>query len=133
MKIWRLAPAALASLLLCAAAAPGQQKTDAPAAPEMTTYYMVFLVKGDAWTPGETPELQKLQEQHLAHFRAMHAAGKLVIAGPFLDGQSIRGICVYKAGSVEEARKLAEDDPMVKSGRLKVEVHPWLVQKGILP
>jgi hypothetical protein len=38
-----------------------------------------------------------------------------------------------KVSSVEEVRTLASDDPAVKAGRLAVEVHPWMVQKGILP
>jgi uncharacterized protein YciI len=131
----RLVRAALSAALFFASALVLAQSQQAPAAPapEMTTYYMVFLLKGEAWTPGESPDHQKLQEQHLAHFRAMHDAGKLVIAGPFLDGQTIRGICVYKVASAEEAKVLAEGDPAVKAGRLKVEVHPWMVQKGILP
>ena len=92
----RLVRAALSAALFFASALALAQNKEAPAAPapEMTTYYMIFLLKGDAWTPGESPEHQKLQEQHLAHFKAMHEAGKLVIAGPFLDGQAIRGICV---------------------------------------
>jgi uncharacterized protein YciI len=135
MTVQRFVPAALAAALFFT---PGSgatvQNKEAPAVPtEMTTYYVVFLVKGDVSTPAESPELQNMQERHIAHMKALHEAGKLVIAGPFLDGQTIRGICVYKTASADEARTLAEADPAVKSGRLKVEVHPWMVQKGILP
>jgi uncharacterized protein YciI len=130
MTVHRFVRAALAAALFVTPALAPAQSKEAPAAPapEMTTYYVVFLIRGD-----ESPDHQKLQDGHIAHTRALHEAGKLVIAGPFLDGQTIRGICVYKVASAEEARTLAEGDPAVKSGRLKVEVHPWMVQKGILP
>jgi uncharacterized protein YciI len=72
-------------------------------------------------------------KQHLAHLRSMWVAGKMVIAGPLLDDGATRGLAIYKVGSIEEARALASDDPAVKAGRLAVEVHPWMVQKGILP
>ncbi len=42
------------------------------------------------------------------------------------------GVVVYEAASIEEARSLAEADPAVKAGRLKIEMHPWMVQKGII-
>ena len=48
------------ALALLIAAAP-LLAADPPAAYEMTTYYVGFLYKGSAWTPAETPELQKLQ------------------------------------------------------------------------
>lgn len=32
--------------------------------------------------------------------------------------------------TLEEAQKLAEDDPMVRAGRLTVEVVAWWVEKG---
>ena len=99
-------------------------------APEMMTYYFVMLVKGPGWTGKSDSDLMK---QHLAHLRSMWAAGKMVIAGPLLDDGATRGLCIYKVSSVEEARALASDDPAVKAGRLAVEVHPWMVQKGILP
>jgi uncharacterized protein len=40
---------------------------------------------------------------------------------------------VYKGASLEEARGMAEADPMIKAGRLTLEMHPWMVQKGVLP
>lgn len=101
--------------------------------PEMTTYYFGMLMKGDKWSKEETPERAELQKQHIAHLTAMGKAGRLVIAGPLLDDGAIRGLLVYKAASLEEARGWAEADPAVKAGRLKVEMHPWMVQKGILP
>jgi uncharacterized protein YciI len=102
--------------------------------PEMTTYYFGMLLKGDGWTAegGDTPERIELQRQHIAHLQGMHKAGRLLIAGPLLDDGRIRGLLVYKAASLEEARAWAEADPAVKAGRLKVEMHPWMVQKGIL-
>lgn len=108
-------------------------RAEEPAMPEMTTYYFGMLVKGAAWSAGETPERIELQKKHLAHIMKMGEEGKLVLAGPLLDDGAIRGLLVYKAASIEEARAWAEADPAVKAGRLKVEMHPWMVQKGILP
>ncbi len=119
-------------LALPGAAAPAQETP--PAKPEMTTYYFGMLVKGDKWTAGgaAAPERQELQKRHLGYLASMHKLGRLVIAGPLLDDGTIRGLVVYKASSLEEARGWAEADPAVVAGRLKIEMHPWMVQKGIL-
>jgi len=53
------------------------------------------------------------------------------MAGPFLDDLELRGICVYDVRTSEKANTFAEADPAVKSGRLKVEVHPWMSQRGV--
>jgi uncharacterized protein YciI len=44
-----------------------------------------------------------------------------------------RGILIFKTATMEEAKALAGNDPAVKAGRLVVEIHPWMVQKGVLP
>ncbi len=98
---------------------------------QMTTYYVGFLYRGAQWTPGDTPELQRLQQEHLAHIRAMADTGKLLLAGPFTDGGDLRGMFVFKVDSKEEAKALADEDPAVKAGRLRVEFHPWYSAKGI--
>ena len=59
--------------------------------------------------------------------------GKLVLAGPFVDGGVHRGVVVYRVATMEEAKRRAEGDPMIKAGRLVVDLHPWLVPRGALP
>ena len=105
--------------------------------PHMTIYYVFLLKKGPAWSPDETPEIEALQEAHLANLRRLGEEGKLVLNGPLLDSFAtsgeIRGIGVLKAASLEEAQALIATDPMVKVGRLIFELHAWMVAKNILP
>lgn len=97
---------------------------------EMKTYYLVFLKKGENRTQDSTT-VSKLQEQHMAHLTKMADSGKMDICGPLLDDGDLRGICIYNVATKEEAEKLANEDPMVKAGRLKVEVHPFYSAKGV--
>jgi uncharacterized protein YciI len=100
-------------------------------------YYVYLLKKGPSWSPDETPEIDALQEAHLANLRRLGEEGKLVLNGPLLDAfqlsGEIRGIGVLKASSLAEAREWISTDPMVKVGRLIFELHTWMVKKGILP
>jgi uncharacterized protein YciI len=98
---------------------------------EMTTYYVGFLYRGPSWTPGRTPETEKLQEAHMANIRRMGEAGKLLIAGPFTDDGELRGLYVFKVASLDEAKALVESDPAVKAGRLRFEIHPWFAAKNV--
>ena len=98
---------------------------------EMTTYYVAFLHRGPKWTKEHTPELEKLQEAHLANIRSLGESGKLLLAGPFSDDGELRGMFVFRVASVEEARALCDTDPAVQAGRLKVELHPWFAPKDI--
>jgi uncharacterized protein YciI len=131
----RTLPFALAALVVALAAASraGAVESGDTLPPNMTTYFFGVLVKGPKWSPEETPERAAIMEGHLAHLRAMNTAGKLVLAGPLMDGGDWRGILIYRTKSIEEAQRLADDDPAVKAGRLQVTMHPWLVQKGVLP
>ena len=56
----------------------------------------------------------------------------MVLAGPFGNQKdpAYRGACVYRVATPEEARALAEQDPAVQAGRLRVEVLTWSVGKG---
>ena len=112
----------------CASIPP---EPEAPAG--MITYYMGIILKGPSWSPEETPERAAIQEAHMENIRRLGKEGKLVLAGPFIDDGTIRGIFVFKCASLEEAQALTDSDPAVKAGRLEVEIHPWMVPKGVLP
>ncbi len=105
--------------------------------PGMTIYYIYLLKKGPTWSPDDTPEIDALQEAHLANMRRLGETGRLAINGPLLDSFAtsgeIRGIGVLKAKSLAEAQELISTDPMVKVGRLIFELHTWMVKKDILP
>lgn len=118
-------------LLLAAATTLPLAAVEMP--PNMTTYYFGILTKGPKWSAEETPERQKVGEGHMAHIQAMAKAGKLVLAGPFMDDGDWRGVLIYRTKTIEEAQRLADNDPAVAAGRLVVKMHPWMIQRGILP
>jgi len=101
-------------------------------APNMEKYYLVLLKRPATPVKLEAAALEALQKRHLDHLRGMYLAGKMVVAGPFDEQKdpTLRGLCLYRVGNLEEARKLAEEDPMVRAGRLEVEVLAWWVEKG---
>jgi uncharacterized protein YciI len=105
--------------------------------PDKTIYYIYLLRKGPTWSPDETPEIDALQDAHIANMRRLVEMGKLVINGPLLDSFAtsgeIRGIGVLKTSSLAEAQELISTDPMVRVGRLVFELHAWMVEKNILP
>ena len=100
---------------------------------KLHTAYLAFLVRGDKWTPEKTPATEAIQKAHLENINRLAEMKKLVVAGPFGDNGRLRGIFVFRVGSMEEARGLAETDPAVKAGRLALILHPWIVPEGILP
>ncbi|HUY78928.1 MAG TPA: YciI family protein [Ktedonobacterales bacterium] len=101
--------------------------------PGMEIVYLCLLLKGPAWTADETPEVQQLQQAHLANIRRLVALGKKVVVGPILDGGDLRGVSAFRVGSAAEARELMATDPAVQAGRFTIEIHPWMVAIGALP
>jgi uncharacterized protein YciI len=114
----------------------GNPPAATPAVPpvEFEAYQLVILQRPEH--PREYPEdkLEEIQKAHLAHLLQLAKSGKLLVAGP-LDDQPdprLRGIAVFRAGGIEEAKRLAEDDPAVKAGRLEVVVMTWYTEKGAM-
>lgn len=75
-------------------------------------------IKGDART--------EMFKGHMANINRLAAEGKLAVAGPFgKNDKTFRGLFIFAVPTVEEAQKLAETDPVIKSGMMVVEYVPW--------
>lgn len=95
----------------------------------MQQYFIAFLKRGPNRSSNKE-EMDSLQTLHLAHLGKMYEEGHADISGPFGDDGEIRGITIYNTPTLEIADSLANMDPMVKSGRLVIEMHPWWAAKG---
>ena len=95
----------------------------------MQQYFIAFLKNGpDRSQSKEVAD--SLQILHLNHLSMMYELGHADISGPFGDDGEIRGVTVYNTPTFEMADSLANADPMVKAGRLVIELHPWWAAKG---
>jgi uncharacterized protein YciI len=108
-------------LLVCVCAIPALLTAQT----EMSQYYVGIIYKGETWKPYTAPGAPELQEAHLANIQRLEAEGKMLMAGPFADDTTMRGLFFYKAASIEEAQELVDTDPAVIAGQLRVELHPW--------
>ena len=95
----------------------------------MQQYFIAFLKRGPIRSQNEE-EAAQLQNEHLAHLGKMYDLGYADISGPFGDDGDIRGITIYNVPTQKMADSLANSDPMVKAGRLVIELHPWWAAKG---
>lgn len=91
----------------------------------MRSYVLVILRTG----PRPVPK-GKLRDAmfagHFANIARLTAAGKLVLAGPFGEGNGDwRGLFLLAVDDVEEARRLTATDPVIAQGEMTAEYHPW--------
>jgi uncharacterized protein YciI len=98
----------------------------------MSELILGLLIKGPTWTHEADDQVVADQRSHLQLLRRLGDEGTLLMAGPIPDGDPIRGIVVCQAGSESEIRQRFADDAHIRSGRLLLELYPWLVPSGIL-
>ena len=71
-----------------------------------------------------------------AYQKQLEASGTLVMAGPISDEtgelMEAEGMIIYRANNLDEARKLADADPMHSAGARSYDVRKWLVNEGSL-
>jgi len=91
--------------------------------------YAIFTVPAG----GIDPILANMEE-HLAFQVSLEKEGILYAAGPMWsdDEQSWEGdgLVVVRAASREEAKAIAERDPMHARGARKFTVRPWMINEG---
>lgn len=97
----------------------------------MKRYIMAFLRRGPVRNH-DSAAAAAIQRAHLDNIKRMADEGFLILAGPFLDDNDIRGIYLFNVESIDEARALTETDPAIQSGRLVMELRPWYGSAALL-
>lgn len=126
-------------LAILSSSAVFAQKTEAPIDPSydaelakrlgaddrgMRQYVMCFLKTGTLKITDKA-KTDELMKGHFGTISRLAAAGKLIAAGPFVEGGDFRGLYLFDVKTIEEAKQLTESDPSIKEGYFKVEFIKW--------
>lgn len=103
---------------------------DPPPQWAMRTYVLALIYRGPT-TIADEAEAAAMQKAHLASNARLYEEGKLILAGPFRDKTDLRGIFLFDSESVEEVAGWCDGDPGIRSGWLRIELHPWYSARGI--
>lgn len=91
----------------------------------MRKYVMAFLLRGDKVSEFTPEQRSEIQAGHMANIGKMAEMGKLIVAGPFMGNDELRGIYIFDVQTLEEAKALTETDPAIKAGVLKMDLKEW--------
>ena len=90
-----------------------------------TFFFVLIHSPGEKWVDSLSFNEQPGIMNHVNYMRGFFENKKLVLGGPFLDNSG--GMMICNVETMEEAEKIANDDPEVKGGILNVKVKKWYV------
>lgn len=99
--------------------------------PPMARYVLGLLRRPPAPPPRTAAEAERLQEAHLAYLRTLRESGELITCGPMLEDVDLRGVLVFRTDSIDRARQLMRDDPLLGGGFLRLELFTWFAPAGL--
>lgn len=122
---WMVLIAVSAAGLGCA----GKRAAGSPRA----RYTFVYLVSGPNSGKGTQEERKAMFAGHMSNMGRLADEGKLLIAGPFSSpaDKSWRGVFIFPADLVSEARDIVASDPGVKAGEFVAVIHPMTAPRWI--
>lgn len=99
----------------------------------MRTYVFVILNTGpnDA-TITDKDKRNAIFSGHFSNMGKLANEGKLVLAGPFIEGGSKRGMYIFNVVEIEDAKDLVESDPAVAAGIFTAEYTKYYGSAGLM-
>lgn len=107
----------LALVLLCMSSF-AQEKKKQQFFIRLVPVNLEVLLKPDA-------EQAKIMKAHAKHMVDNTKAGKILIAGPSVNGDRTFGVVIVEVETEAEAKAMLESDPAVANGLMKGEVLPF--------
>jgi uncharacterized protein YciI len=84
--------------------------------------FACIYMQGSNWQQGKPVTEQPLQE-HTQYMLRLHAEGKVAMAGPLIDNAG--GLNIFEVATQEEAQEILHNDPAIRDGICRGEIHPW--------
>ena len=113
------------ALTWCAVAAAQPAPPTAASVPELPLF-AVEITTGPKWDTTKPPPDQAYFREHSAVLKRLREAGHLVMGARYAD----KGLVVLAAENEAAARAMMNDDPSMKAGTFKYEVHAFNVFYG---
>ncbi|MBL6690728.1 MAG: hypothetical protein ISP91_10075 [Pseudomonadales bacterium] len=107
----------LFTLFLLCAAANGEE----------TSYFLLLYTPGPSWNEALGYEKQPGLKKHHDYLKELHLNDQVVMGGPVVEDTTYDALSamLLRTGSLEEAQKLAAQDPGVQMRLVRAQVMPW--------
>jgi uncharacterized protein YciI len=90
--------------------------------------YKLQLVRGDMLRTGPTAAEQATVAEHFAYLQALQAQDKIILVGRTLTtDDNTMGLAVFRAESEDAARRIMNEDPVVKKHVMTATLYPFKV------
>lgn len=101
---------------------------------DLEEFQLVLLRRPAVAAELDDATADRLQAEHLAFYAGLRRTGEVVTNGPMRDqpDEALRGMAIFTAGSLDKARQIAQQDPLVLAGRLEIEAMIWWCPAGTM-
>jgi uncharacterized protein len=88
-------------------------------------YFVLKLIPPRTTFADDMTEKERdIMKQHATYWKDKADRGIAIVYGPVLDPKGVYGLGIIEVDDEDQARAYAADDPTVKSGINKIEIHP---------
>jgi uncharacterized protein YciI len=105
-----------------------------PASITLETYELALLRRTRQSAEFDEETTGRIFLEHLQYIMELVASGQQLAAGPVRDSpagdEPICGMGLFRLGSLDKARELANGDPGVRQGLYRVDVMTWKTPAG---
>jgi uncharacterized protein YciI len=108
------------------------RRAKAGAADSMVKYVLGLLVTGPRYSAPGGSVPAELRPARLENTHLLARDGRVILSGSFGSGGPL-ALYVFSTPDTAVARRWCDADPTVRSGRIRVELHPWMVALGVVP
>jgi uncharacterized protein YciI len=94
---------------------------------EKQNYYFKLIPPRPTFPHDITSEERTMMEEHSEYFRQQFESGRVLLYGPVMAMKGAFGMAILEVADEAEARRFGEDDPSVRAGLNRFEIHPMRV------